>query len=93
MTYISKFSICTPVLNFISRGHQGDELTPVAACRDGLRVVSAREGSDYEDDIGSVIEEADTADCNYLIVIAVTVYRCDRTPSCGRTGKQLQQSL
>ena len=39
-------------------GEQGDELTLVAACRDVLRVVSAQEGSDYEDDLGPVIEEA-----------------------------------
>ena len=39
-------------------GAQGDELTLVAACRDVLRVVSAQEGSDYEDDLGPVIEEA-----------------------------------
>jgi hypothetical protein len=37
-----------------------------------------KKGSDYEDDIGPMTEEADTAGCNYLIVIAVTVYRCDR---------------
>jgi hypothetical protein len=40
-------------------GDQGDELTLVAACRDVLRVVSTQEGSDYEDDFGPVIEEAD----------------------------------
>ncbi len=40
-------------------GEQGDELTLVAACRDVLRVVSAQEGSDYQDDLGPVIEEAD----------------------------------
>jgi len=40
-------------------GDQGDELTLVAACRDVLRVVSAQEGSDYEDDLAPVIEEAD----------------------------------
>ena len=40
-------------------GEQGDEVTLVAACRDVLRVVSAQEGSDYEDDLGPVIEEAD----------------------------------
>jgi len=57
--YISKFPIYTCVLNSIPRGHQRDELTLVAACRDVLRVVSAQEGSDYEDDIGPVIEEAD----------------------------------
>ena len=28
-----------------------------------------------------------------LIVVTVSHYRTDRTPSCGRTGKQLQQSL
>ena len=61
-----KFPIHTSVLNFVSRGHQGDELTLVAACRDVLRVVSAQEESDYEDDIWPVIEEADTAGCNYL---------------------------
>ena len=27
---------------------------------------------------------------NYLIVIIVTVYRCDRAPSCGRSGNDLQ---
>ena len=40
-------------------GEQDDELTLVAACGDVLRVVSAREGSDYEADLGPVIEEAD----------------------------------
>ena len=40
-------------------GGQGDEVTLVAACRDVLRMVSAQEGSDYEDDFGPVIEEAD----------------------------------
>jgi len=40
-------------------GEQGDEMTLVAACRDVLRVVSAQEGSDYEEDLGPVIEEAD----------------------------------
>ncbi len=40
-------------------GDQGDELTLVAACRDVLRVVSAQEGSDYDEDLGPVIEEAD----------------------------------
>ena len=40
-------------------GDQGDELTLVAACHDVLRVVSAQEGSDYEDDLEPVIEEAD----------------------------------
>ena len=38
MICVSKFLIYTPVLNFISKGHQGDELTLVAACRDVLRV-------------------------------------------------------
>ena len=38
---------------------QGDELTLVTAYRDVLRVVSAQEVSDYEDDLGPVIEEAD----------------------------------
>ena len=40
-------------------GDQGDEMTLVAACRDVLRVVSAQEGSDYEDDLAPVIEDAD----------------------------------
>jgi hypothetical protein len=57
--------IYTSVLNFISRGHQGDELTLVAACRDVLRVVSAQEGGDYEDDIGPVTRR--------LILPAVTI--------------------
>jgi transposase-like protein len=39
-------------------GEQGDELTLVAACRDVLRVVSAEEGSAYEENLGLVIEEA-----------------------------------
>jgi len=56
---IPKFPIYIPVLNFISKGHQGDELTLVAACRDVLRVLSAQEGSNYEDDIVPAIEEAD----------------------------------
>ena len=34
-------------------------MTLVAACRDVLRVVSAQEGSDYEDDLEPVIEGAD----------------------------------
>lgn len=40
-------------------GNQGDEVTLVTAGRDVLRVMSAQEGSDYEDDLGPVIEEAD----------------------------------
>ena len=59
MTCISEFPIYNPVLNFISKDHQGDELTLVAACRDVLHVVSAQERSDYKDDIGPVIEKAD----------------------------------
>ena len=39
-------------------GEQGDEVTPVAACRDVLRVVSAEEGSAYDENLGPVIEEA-----------------------------------
>ena len=39
-------------------GEQGDELTLVAACRDVLRVVSAEEGSAYDENLGPVIEEA-----------------------------------
>ena len=39
-------------------GEQGDELTLVAACRDVLRVVSAEEGTDYDEDLAPVIEEA-----------------------------------
>ena len=31
----------------------------VAAYRDVLRVVSAQEGCDYEDDLGIIIEDAD----------------------------------
>jgi ribosomal protein S27AE len=42
-------------------GEQGTELTPVAACHDVLRVVSAQEGSDYEDDLGPVIERQPTS--------------------------------
>jgi ribosomal protein S27AE len=38
-------------------GEQGDEVTLVAACRDVLRVVSAAEGTDYDDDLAPVIEE------------------------------------
>ena len=52
--YISKFPIYISVLNFVSREHQGDGLTLVAACRDVPRVVSAKEGSDYRDNIGPV---------------------------------------
>jgi len=40
-------------------GEQGDEMVLVAACRDVLRVVSAQEGTDYEEDLAPVIEEAD----------------------------------
>ena len=40
-------------------GEQGDELTLVAACRDVLRVVSAEEGTNYDDELGPVIEEVD----------------------------------
>jgi len=36
---------------------QGDEVTLVAACRDVLRVVSAEEGTDYEDDLAPVLKE------------------------------------
>ena len=40
-------------------GDQADGMTLVAACRDVLRVVSPQEGSDYEDDLAPVIEDAD----------------------------------
>lgn len=40
-------------------GDLGDELTLIAACRDVLRVVAAQEGSDYEEDLSPVIEDAD----------------------------------
>ena len=40
-------------------GEQGDEMTLVGVCRDVLRVISAQEGSDYDEDFGPVIEEAD----------------------------------
>ena len=39
-------------------GEHGDEMTLVAACRDVLRVVSAEEGSAYDENLGPVIEEA-----------------------------------
>jgi len=39
-------------------GEQGDEMTLVAACRDVLRVISAEEGSKYDENLGPVIEEA-----------------------------------
>lgn len=39
-------------------GEPGDELTLVAACRDVLRVVSAEEGSAYDENLGPVIKEA-----------------------------------
>ena len=39
-------------------GEQGDELTLVAACRDVLRVVSAAEGTDYDEDLAPMIDEA-----------------------------------
>jgi hypothetical protein len=39
-------------------GAPGDKLTLVAACRDVLRVVSAEEGSAYDENLGPVIEEA-----------------------------------
>ena len=41
----------------VCSGEQGDELTLVAACRDVLRVVSAEEGSKYDENLGPVIEE------------------------------------
>jgi hypothetical protein len=37
----------------------GDELTLVAACCDVLRVVSAEEGTKFEDELKPVIEEAE----------------------------------
>jgi hypothetical protein len=40
-------------------GEQGDEMTHVAARRDVLRVVSAEEGSKFEDEFNPVIEEAE----------------------------------
>jgi ribosomal protein S27AE len=40
-------------------GEQGDELTLVAGCRDDLRVVSAEEGTRYDEELGPVIEEVD----------------------------------
>jgi len=40
-------------------GEQGDELTLVAACRDVLRVVSAEEGTKFEDELKPVIVEAE----------------------------------
>ncbi|MGN8216775.1 IS1595 family transposase [Halococcus morrhuae DSM 1307] len=39
-------------------GERGDEMTLVAACRDVLRVISAEEGSKYDENLGPVIEEA-----------------------------------
>ncbi|WP_343750071.1 IS1595-like element ISHsa2 family transposase, partial [Halococcus dombrowskii] len=39
-------------------GEQGDEMTLVAACRDVLQVISAEEGSKYDENLGPVIEEA-----------------------------------
>ena len=30
---------------------------------------------------------------DWLTAVTASHYRIDRTPSCGRTGKQLQQSL
>ena len=40
------------------KGEQGDEMTLVAACRDVLRVVSAEEGSAYDENLSPVIDEA-----------------------------------
>jgi len=40
-------------------GEQGDEMTLVAACRDVLRVVSAEEGTRFDDELKPVIEEAE----------------------------------
>jgi hypothetical protein len=40
-------------------GKQGDEVTFVAAYGDVLRVVSAQNGSDYEDDLEAVVKEGD----------------------------------
>ncbi len=39
-------------------GDQGDDMTLVAACRDVLRVISAEEGSAYDENLDPVIEEA-----------------------------------
>ncbi|WP_049998744.1 IS1595 family transposase [Halococcus sediminicola] len=39
-------------------GEQGDEMTLVAACRDVLQVISAEEGSKYDENLGPVIKEA-----------------------------------
>ena len=41
------------------RGDQGDELTLVAACRDVLRLVSAEEGTSFEDELKPVIDDAE----------------------------------
>ena len=38
-------------------GEKGDELTLVAACRDVLRVISAQEGTKYDEELGPVIRE------------------------------------
>ena len=38
-------------------GEQGNKLTHVAACRDVLPVVSAEEGTDYDEDLAPVIKE------------------------------------
>ena len=40
-------------------GEQGDEMTIVGACRDVLRVVSAEEGTAYDENLGPVIQEVD----------------------------------
>lgn len=40
------------------KGEQGDDMTLVAACRDVLRVISAEEGSAFDENLGPVIEEA-----------------------------------
>lgn len=38
-------------------------------------------------------KRSDTAGCNCPVVITIGYYRIDRTLSCGRAGKQVQQSV
>jgi hypothetical protein len=40
-------------------GDQGDEMTIVSACRDVLYVVSAEEGTAYDENLGPVIQNVD----------------------------------
>ncbi len=41
------------------RGRHGDQLTLVTACRDSLRVIRGQLGTDYQDELAPVIQEAE----------------------------------